>query len=99
MGYRNIKWSANSIANARKVYQWYVANVDTLAARHFMRDLLYTAKVVSGQPTIGKLDVRRSTSTRKYYSMPIHPKYTIIYRFTSRTLYIVTLHCTLMRNH
>lgn len=35
----------------------------------------------------------------KYYSILVHPKYRIIYRFTKTTLYIVAIHATMMKHN
>ncbi len=97
MASRNIKWSKTVQTRIKEIFDWYAREVDHLAAEHFIQDVLSTANIVSQMPTIGTKDTRRSTEGKMYYSILIHPKYRLIYRFTSRTIYIVAIHCTLMK--
>lgn len=89
MGHRTIKWSIRSLKNADKIAEWYISEMGTQAAVKFLKDLYSTAENVVEMPTIGILDEVCSSAKRRYYSVPIHPRYRLIYRYTSRTVYIV----------
>lgn len=89
MGHRTIKWSRRSIQSRDKIVEWYLSYMGFSSARKFIEDLHSTATHLAEMPTIGILDETCSTENRTYYSFPIHPKYRIVYRYTSRTIYIV----------
>lgn len=55
----------------------------------FLSDLHSTAENVAEMPTMGILDNVCSKESRRYYSILIHPHYRLVYRYTSRTLYVV----------
>lgn len=85
MGHRTIKWSIRSLKNVDKIAEWYVSEMGTQAAVKFLKDLYSTAENVVEMPTIGTLDEICSSAKRKYY----YPKYRLIYRYKSHTVYIV----------
>ena len=46
---------------------------------------------LSAMPTVGHIAPRFSSSKYTYYSFVFHAKYLVIYRFTSKTIYIQAL--------
>jgi len=64
----------------------------------FLKDLNSAAESVADMPSIGKLDSVCSTDKRKYYSVLIHPKYRLIYRYTASSVYFVGIRCNLRTN-
>lgn len=89
MGRRTIKWSKRSINSRDKIAEWYMNEMGKAAVEKFLRDLYMTAESISDMPTIGICDEFCSTEKRKYYSFAIHPRYRLVYRYTSRTVYVV----------
>ena len=95
MGRRTIKWSKRFITSRDKIAEWYLTEMGRLAVIKFLKDLYAAAESIADMPTIGILDEVCSTETRKYYSVMIHPKYRLVYRFTSRNIYIVGIRSNL----
>lgn len=93
-----IIWKRQALKRVDEIARWYADNMGGTAARHFLQGISETVQTLSGSPDIGKLDERRSTTKVKFYSFVTHPKYKIVYYFNSRSIYIVTLHRTLMNN-
>ncbi|MBO7569635.1 MAG: type II toxin-antitoxin system RelE/ParE family toxin [Bacteroidaceae bacterium] len=81
-----------------EIADWYEGYMGGTAARHFLQGISETVQTLSHSPQIGRLDERRSTEAVKFYSFVAHPKYKIVYYFNSRSIYIVTIHRTLMKN-
>lgn len=94
-----IKWHKRSQNQFDKIATWYSCNMGAKAAMHFAEDVSKTVKTLSHSPQIGILEEKRSTDKMKYYSILVHPKYRIIYRFTKTTLYIVAIHATMMKHN
>lgn len=99
MGVRKIVWSSKATDRYLQILQWYQEERGQQFAQKFFRGILDTIDTLAQMPTIGTLDEQRSTSKTKYYSFLSHPKYRIIYRFTNKTLYIVTIHVTMMKRN
>lgn len=94
-----VKWYKRSQNQLDKIATWYSCNMGAKAAMHFTEDVSKTVKTLSHSPQIGILEERRSTDKMKYYSILVHPKYRIIYRYTKTTLYIVAFHATIMKHN
>ena len=60
-------------------------------------DLYSAAESVAEMPTIGIYDDVCSTEKKRYYSVMIHSKYRLVYRYTSRTIYIVGIRSNLRK--
>lgn len=97
MGHRIIKWSKRSITNRDKIAEWYLNEKGKHAVAKFLKDLYSAAENIADMPTIGIYDEVCSTEKRKYYSVMIHPKYRLVYRYTSRTIYIVGIRSNLRK--
>lgn len=97
MGRRIIKWSKRSITSRDKIAEWYLHEMGQHAVTKFLKDLYSTAESIADMPTIGIYDEVCSTEKRKYYSVMIHPKYRLIYRYTSRTIYITGIRSNLRK--
>ena len=95
---RKVKWSVKAIGQRILITEWYQTTLDDLAAIHFNRDVNSTVDSLVSMPTIGKIDSKFSTEKRKYYSFVFHKKYAIVYRFTTRTLYILAFRATRMKS-
>lgn len=95
MGRRIIKWSKRSINSRDKIAEWYMNEMGKASVIKFLKDLYTTAESISDMPTIGVCDELCSTEKRKYYSVAIHPKYRLVYRYTTRTVYIVGIRSNL----
>ena len=93
-----IIWKRQALTRINDIASWYENNMGRTAMHSFLQGVVDTVTTLSHSPNIGKLDDRRSTPNRKLYSFVTHPKYRIIYYFTSKTIYIVTIHRTLMKN-
>ena len=93
-----VKWYKRPQNRFDRIATWYSCNMGAKAAMNFSEDVRKTVVILSHSPRIGTLDERRSTAKTKYYSILIHPKYRIIYRFTKTTLYIVAIHATMMKH-
>ena len=93
-----IIWKRRALLRVSEISTWYFDTLGITAARHFLQGIDETINLLSKNPQMGVIDKRRSTSTINYYSFVAHPKYKIVYHFNSRTIYIVTIHRTLMKN-
>ena len=93
-----IVWKRQALQRVDEIAQWYADNMGGTAARNFLQGISETVQTLSGSPDIGKLDERRSTAKVQLHSFVAHPKYKIVYYFNSRSIYIVTIHRTLMKN-
>jgi len=98
MGQLKITWKRRALLRVSEISTWYFDTMGVTAADHFLQGVNETVHVLSKNPQIGVIDKRRSTSMIKYYSFVSHPKYKIVYYFNSRTIYIVTIYRTLMKN-
>lgn len=98
MGQLKTIWKRRALLRVSEISTWYYDTMGVSAANHFLQGINETVQLLSKSPDIGVLDKRRSTSTIKYYSFVAHPKYKVVYHFNSRTIYIVTIHRTLMKN-
>lgn len=97
MGSRVIKWSKRSVTNRDSIATWYMQNIGNTAVSKFLHDLNDTALRIADMPTIGMIDEICSTALRTYYSIQVHPLYRLIYRYTSKTIYIVGIRCNLKK--
>lgn len=97
MGRRTIKWSKRSINSRDKIAAWYSDEMGNPAVIKFLKDLYSAAESVAEMPTIGIYDDVCSTEKKRYYSVMIHPKYRLVYRYTSRTIYIVGIRSNLRK--
>lgn len=93
----NIRWSKIAIRQHQEIIEWYHTTLGQKAASKYINDFERTLEIASKFPLIGLLDERRSNNTYKHYSILIHPKYRLIYRFDSSTLFVEAIHCTLMK--
>ena len=93
-----IIWKRQALQRVDEIAQWYVDNMGGTATRHFLQGISETVQTLSSSPEIGRLDDRRSTEKVKFYSFVAHPKYKIVYYFNTRSIYIVTIHRTMMKN-
>ncbi|MBO4565527.1 MAG: type II toxin-antitoxin system RelE/ParE family toxin [Bacteroidaceae bacterium] len=93
-----IIWKRQALHRVDEIASWYENNMGRTAMHSFLQGVANTVSTLSHSPQIGILDERRSTPRRKLYSFVTHPKYKIIYYFTSKTIYIVTIHRTMMKN-
>ena len=98
MGHLQIKWYKRAESRVYEIHSWYRLNMGLTAANHFYADLLRTAELVAEMPTIGTPFNVCLNNKYTYYSVSIHPKYRLVYRFTSRTIYIVAIYCTMQRS-
>ncbi len=79
--------------------QWYQDEYGQQFAYKFYWGIIDTIETLSQMPTIGMLDETRSTPKTKLYTFLSHPKYRVAYRYTAKTLYIVAIRSTQMRNY
>lgn len=93
-----IVWKKQALHRVDEIADWYEGYMGGTAARHFLQGISETVQTLSYSPQIGRLDGRRSTEAVKFYSFVAHPKYKIVYYFNTRSIYIVTIHRTLMKN-
>ena len=96
MSKRQIKWSAKAVGQRKLITDWYQTTLGNLAAMHFNHDVNSTVDSLSQMPTIGRIDLKFSSAKFQYYSFVFHKRYAIVYRFTSRTLYIIAFRATQM---
>lgn len=99
MGIRKIVWSDKATERYLQILRWYQSERGNTFALKFFEGIQNTIQTLAQMPTIGTLEQHRSTSRMKYYTFLSHPKYRIVYRFTKTTLYIVTIHATLMKQN
>ena len=93
-----IVWKKQALQRVDEIADWYEGYMGGTPARHFLQGISETVRTLSGSPYIGRLDERRSTTKVRLYSFVAHPKYKIVYYFNTRSIYIVTVHRTLMKN-
>lgn len=93
-----IVWKKLALQRVDEIATWYGAHMGETAMRHFLQGVSKTVQTLAQKPDIGRFDERRSTSQITFYSFVAHPKYKIVYYFNTRTIYIVTIHRTLMKN-
>ena len=93
-----IVWKRQALQRVDEIAQWYAGNVGGTAAHNFLQGISDTVQTLSCSPQIGRLDERRSTEKVNFHSFVAHPKYKIVYYFNTRSIYIVTIHRTLMKN-
>lgn len=96
MAQRTIKVSKRFAKRVQEIAVWYAAEVDSLAARHFLDDLQASMDAVATFPAIGVPESVASAKGRQYRSFSIHPRFRIVYRYTTRTIYFAALRSTLM---
>ena len=94
----NIKWSKTFLRQSDAIAEWYDTHMGRMSRLKFIRGMEDTVRTLSHSPRIGMLDERRSHGNRKYYSFLSHPHYRIIYRFTSKTLFVIAIHDTRMKH-
>lgn len=92
-----IIWKRQALRRVSEIATWYEQNMGTTAMRKFLQGISSTVELLANQPNIGIADLQRSTQDIKYYSFVAHPKYKIVYYFNSQTLYVVTIHRTMMK--
>lgn len=93
-----IIWKRLALQRVEEIAAWYGVNMGEAARRNFLQGIANTVQTLAHSPQIGRLDDRRSTARLKFHSFVAHPKYKIVYYFNTRTIYIVTIHRTLMKN-
>ena len=93
-----VVWKRQALHRVDEIATWYEENMGVVAMRHFLQGITDSVQTLVLQPRIGMIDKRRSAQRIVYHSFVVHPKYKIIYYFNSRSLYIVTIHRTLMKN-
>ena len=93
---RKIKWSSKAVGQRQLISDWYQTTLGDVAVKHFNNDVNSTVDSLVSMPTIGRIDLRYSTDRSDYYSFIFHKRYSIVYRFTSRTLYIIAFRATQM---
>ncbi|MBQ9641021.1 MAG: type II toxin-antitoxin system RelE/ParE family toxin [Bacteroidaceae bacterium] len=96
MAVRKVKWSTKAIGQRQLITEWYAEHVGRLAAVHFNRDVESLVAMLSAMPTAGRIAPRFSSNKYTYYSFVLHSKYLVIYRFTSKVVYIQALRSTQM---
>lgn len=99
MGIRKIVWSDKASDRYLQILQWHQEERGKQFASKFFKGILDTIDTLAKMPSIGVLDKHRSTSKLKYYTFLSHPKYRIVYRYTTTTLYIVAIHATMMKQN
>lgn len=92
-----VKWNKKALEQFKSIAFWYSENMGLQAAIHFAEDTRKSVDILSRMPQIGKAELKYATKQTCYYSMLIHPKYRLIYRFTSTTLYVVAFRATMMK--
>lgn len=97
MGVRKIVWSKRAVNTFLQVLIWYRDEMGVSASQHFYDGILDTLETLSSMPTIGRRDCTVPDSKYLTYSFLSHPKYRIVYRFTSRILYVVAIRATMMK--
>lgn len=93
-----IVWKKQALQRVDEIATWYEGYMGETAMRHFLQGISSTVQTLAYSPCMGRLDERRSTARTKLYSFVAHPKYKIVYYFNTRSIYIVTIHRTLMKN-
>lgn len=94
----NIKWSKTFIRQNDAIASWYLMTMGKKAKLKYITGMEDTIRTLSYSPEIGRLDERRSQGEIKYYSFLAHPHFRIIYRFTTRTLYVIAIYDTRMKH-
>ncbi len=97
MGIRRIVWKERAKQSHIKIARWYRDYLATSAAQQYLQGMEQTINVLAKMPSIGTINHQLSTEKTTYYEFVAHPRYKITYRFTSRTLYIVGIRSTLMK--
>ncbi|WP_276865079.1 type II toxin-antitoxin system RelE/ParE family toxin [Mediterranea massiliensis] len=97
MGRWRVIWNKRAQERFEQIASWYTLNMGPQSAKEFAKDVYDVLNTLSHSPLIGTVDQRRSTENRKYYSFLVHPKYRVIYRLTSTTLYVITFRSTVMK--
>ena len=93
-----IVWKKRALQRVEEIALWYERNMGYTAERHFLEGINDVVCTLSKSPLIGKIDYRRNNKQHQLYSFVAHPKYTIVYYFNSRTIYIVTIYRSLMKH-
>lgn len=86
-----IIWKKRALSRVETIAQWYEENMGYTAERHFLQGIQEVVDTLSQMPTMGKPYSGKTSRRIKYYSFVAHPKYIIIYYFTSKSIYIVTI--------
>lgn len=97
MGLRTIKWKTRASRKNLEILLWYRTYMGNDAAMNYFNDVIETVETLAKMPTIGREEKGFSKGKNIYYSFLVHPKYRIVYRYTQRTLYIVTIKATMMK--
>lgn len=82
-----VKWHKHSQSQFDRIATWYSCNMGAKAAMNFSEDVRRTVMLLFHSLRIGIWEKRRSTVKTKYYSILVHPKYRIVYRFQNDSLY------------
>lgn len=91
-----VVWSTRAIGQRFIISEWYKNKLGEIASTHFNNDLNNTIDAISAMPTIGTYSDKFSSNKYQYYTIPIHKKYILIYRYTSKIVYILAIRSTLM---
>lgn len=89
-----VKVSKTFLRQHDEISEWYASQMGQKAMLKYLEDLESTIGMLVRFPQIGKLNERRTKGKREYYSFLLHPHYRIIYRFTKRTLYLISFQAT-----
>lgn len=93
-----IVWKRRALSHVETIAQWYKENMGLTAERHFLEGIQSVVNIISKMPTIGTPYVSHNVKNKNYFSFVAHPKYKIIYYYTSKHLYIVTIYRVLKKN-
>ncbi len=92
-----VVWSTRAIGQRYIISEWYKEKLGKIASVHFNNDLNETIDAISIMPTIGTFSAKFSSERFQYYTIPIHKRYILIYRFTAQRVYIFAIRSTLMK--
>ncbi|MDE5550438.1 MAG: type II toxin-antitoxin system RelE/ParE family toxin [Bacteroidaceae bacterium] len=80
------------------IADWYQLTMGEHAAANFVAGTYCTIRVLALNPSIGRVENRLSSANKRYFSFWAHPQYRIVYRYNSRSIYIVAIYCNIMQD-
>ena len=89
-----IVWKRRAIQQANAIAYWYETYCGSIFATKFVQTIQDTTRLLAKSPTIGLQEQAGNKNQKPYYSFLAHPKYRIIYSYTSQTLYIIGFRAT-----
>lgn len=92
-----IVWRKRALSRVESIALWYEENMGITAERHFLEGIQSVVDTLSKMPTIGIPYQNSEGKKTKHYSFVAHPKYKIIYYYTSKHIYIVTIYRVLKK--